>query len=426
MGVKVTVVGGGSTYTPELVEGFVTRADRFPLDDLVLLDVDPERLEVVGGLAERMLAKAGYDGALTLTGDRDRALEDADFVVVQLRVGGQAARYLDETIPPRFGCVGQETTGPGGFAKALRTVPVVLELAEETSKRGAPGAWFVDFTNPTGLVTQALLDEGHRAIGLCNVAIGFQRRFAQAFGVEPERVELEHVGLNHLSWERAVLVDGVDRLPEILSTRIDLLADETPAELVRALGAIPSYYLHYYYLTEEVIERQRTERTRAEEVMDIEAGLFELYRDPDLAEKPELLERRGGAFYSEAAAQLITSLHEGTGDLQVVNVRNEGAVPDLPDDAVVEILARIDRDGAHPIPVAPLPPEMLGLVEHVKAYERLAVRAATTGDRTIALKALMTNPLVRDYRTAVPLLEALLEANLQHLPRFFPGELRLP
>jgi 6-phospho-beta-glucosidase len=423
MGVKVAVVGGGSTYTPELVEGFVTRADRVPIDDLVLLDVDPERLEVVGGLAGRMLAKAGYDGTLTLTGDRDRALEGADFVVVQLRVGGQAARYLDETIPPRFGCVGQETTGPGGFAKALRTVPIVLELAEETVRRGTPGAWFVDFTNPTGLVTQALLDQGHRAIGLCNVAIGFQRRFAHAFDVEPERVELEHVGLNHLSWERAVRVDGVDRLPEILSTRIDLVADETdmPAELIRALGAIPSYYLHYYYLTDEVIERQRTERTRAEEVMDIEAGLLELYRDPDLAEKPELLERRGGAFYSEAAAQLIASLHEGTGDLQVVNVRNVGALPDLADDAVVEILARIDRDGAHPIPLGPVAPEMLGLVEHAKAYERLAVQAATTGDRTIALKALMTNPLVRDYRTAVPLLEALLEANRQHLPRFFPS-----
>jgi len=428
MGVKVAVVGGGSTYTPELVEGFVTRANRVPLDDLVLLDVDAERLEVVGGLAGRMLAKAGYDGSLTLTGDRDRALEGADFVVVQLRVGGQAARYLDETIPPRFGCIGQETTGPGGFAKALRTVPVVLELAEETAKRGAPGAWFVDFTNPTGLVTQALLDEGHRALGLCNVAIGFQRRFAEVFDVEPERVELEHVGLNHLSWERAVRIDGVDRLPEILSTRIDLVADESemPAELIRALGAIPSYYLHYYYLTDEVIERQRTERTRAEEVMDIEAGLLELYRDPDLAEKPELLERRGGAFYSEAAAQLIASLHEGTGDLQVVNVRNDGALPDLTDDAVVEILARIDREGAHPIPIAPLAPEMLGLVEHVKAYERLAVEAATTGDRTIALKALMTNPLVRDYRTAVPLLDALLEGNRQHLPRFFPGSPGLP
>ena len=423
MGVKVAVVGGGSTYTPELVEGFVTRANRVPLEDLVLLDVDPERLEVVGGLAGRMLAKAGYDGSLTLTGDRDRALEGADFVVVQLRVGGQAARYLDETIPPRFGCIGQETTGPGGFAKALRTVPVVLELAEETAKRGAPGAWFVDFTNPTGLVTQALLDEGHRAIGLCNVAIGFQRRFAEVFDVDPERVELEHVGLNHLSWERAVRIDGVDRLPEILSTRIELVADERemPAELIRALGAIPSYYLHYYYLTDEVIERQRTDRTRAEEVMDIEAGLLELYRDPDLAEKPELLERRGGAFYSEAAAQLIASLHEGTGDLQVVDVRNDGAIPDLPDDAVVEILARIDREGAHPIPIAPLAPEMLGLVEHVKAYERLAVEAATTGDRTIALKALMTNPLVRDYRTAVPLLAALLDGNRQHLPRFFHG-----
>ena len=385
MGVKVAVVGGGSTYTPELVEGFVTRADRVPVDDLVLLDVDPERLEVVGGLAGRMLAKVGYDGVLTLTGDRDQALEGADFVVVQLRVGGQAARYLDETIPPKFGCIGQETTGPGGFAKALRTVPVVLELAEETARRGAPGAWFVDFTNPTGLVTQALLDQGHRAIGLCNVAIGFQRRFAAAFGVEPERVELEHVGLNHLSWERAVRVDGVDRLPEILSTRIELVADETdmPAELIRALGAIPSYYLHYYYLTDEVIERQRTERTRAEEVMEIEAGLLELYRDPDLAEKPELLERRGGAFYSEAAAQLIASLHEGTGDVQVVNVRNDGALPDLPDDAVVEILARIDREGAHPIPLAPLAPEMLGLVEHVKAYERLAVEADRSEERRV-------------------------------------------
>jgi 6-phospho-beta-glucosidase len=422
MGVKVAVVGGGSTYTPELVEGFVTRGDRLPVDELVLLDVDPERLEIVGGLAGRMLAKAGYDGALTLTGDRDQSLEGADFVVVQLRVGGQAARYLDETIPPKFGCIGQETTGPGGFAKALRTVPVVLDLAEQTAKRGAPGAWFVDFTNPTGLVTQALLDEGYRAIGLCNVAVGFQRRFAAAFGVEPEQVELEHVGLNHLSWERAVRVDGVDRLPEILSGRIELVADGTdmPVELIRALGAIPSSYLHYYYLTDEVIERQRTERTRAEEVMDIEAGLLELYRDPNLAEKPELLERRGGAFYSEAAAQLIASLHAGTGDAQVVNVRNDGAIPDLPADAVVEILARIDREGAHPIPLAPLAPEMLGLVEHVKAYERLAIQAATTGDRTAALKALMTNPLVRDYRTAAPLLDALLKANRQHLPRFFP------
>lgn len=423
MGVKVSVVGGGSTYTPELVEGFVTRADRLPVDELVLLDVDPERLDVVGGLASRMLTRAGFEGKLVLTGHRDKALDGADFVIVQLRVGGQAARHVDETLPLEFGCIGQETTGPGGFAKALRTVPVVLELAEETARRGARGAWIVDFTNPTGIVTQALLDEGHRALGLCNVAIHVQRRFAAHFGVEPDRVELEHVGLNHLSWERAVKVDGVDRLPELLDEHIELIADGTgiPADLIRTLGAIPSSYLRYYYLTDQVLEEERTHRTRAEEVMEIEAGLLELYRDPGLDEKPKLLDQRGGAFYSEAAAQLVASLHAGTGDVQVVNLRNGGAIPDLPDDAVVEIPARIDRDGAHPAPLLPLSPELLGLVQHAKAYERLTVRAAMSGDRTVALKALATNPLVRDYGTAGPLLDALLDANRQHLPRFFPG-----
>ncbi len=416
---KVAVVGAGSTYTPELVEGFARRADRFPMDELALLDIDEERLSVVGALAGRMLRKVGWSGRLTPTAGRDEALEGADFVIVQLRVGGQAARYLDETIPLRFGCIGQETTGPGGFAKALRTVPVVLELAEQTAKRGAPGAWFVDFTNPTGLVTQALLDEGYRSLGLCNAAIGFQRSVARHFGVEPERVQLEHVGLNHLTWERKVLVDGVDRLADILEHLEEYSPEaEFPPELVRALGAIPSYYLHYYYLTGAELERQRTHRTRAEEVMEIEAGLLELYRDPNLDVKPKLLEERGGAFYSEAAAQLVTSLHADAGDVQVVNVRNGGAIPNLAADDVVEVSARIDREGAHPMPVEPLPPEMLGLVQHAKAYERLTIAAAKSGDRILALKALMANPLVPDYETAASLLEALLEANRQHLPRF--------
>jgi 6-phospho-beta-glucosidase len=422
MGVKVAVVGGGSTYTPELVEGFVTRGERLPVDELVLLDIDAERLEIVGALAERMMRRAGWGGRLILTQDRLEAIDGAHFVIVQLRVGQQAARYRDETIPPRHGCIGQETTGPGGFAKALRTVPVVLELAELTDERGAPGAWFVDFTNPTGLVTQALLDAEHRAIGLCNVAIGFQRRFARHFGVEPERVQLEHVGLNHLTWERKVLVDGVDRLPEILEDAIDLVADETamPAELIRSIGAIPSYYLHYYYLANRVIEQQKTSRTRAEEVMEIEAGLLELYRDPALDTKPKLLEERGGAFYSDAAAALVASLHAGTGDVQVVNIRNDGAIPDLPDDDVVEIAATIDRDGAHPLSVPGLSPDMLALVQHAKAYERLTIEAAMSGDRDVALRALMTNPLVRDFDVAVPLLEELLEADRDLLPRFYP------
>ncbi len=431
MGVKVAVVGGGSTYTPELVEGFVRRDDRLPVDELVLLDIDRERLEIVGALAERMMRKVGWTGLLGLTTDRLQAIEGADFVIVQLRVGGNQARFLDETIPLEFGCIGQETTGPGGFAKALRTVPVVLELARLTAERGAPGAWFVDFTNPTGLVTQALLDDGHRAIGLCNVAIGFQRDFAEIFGVDPGRVQLDHVGLNHLTWERAVLVDGVDRLPELLDVDADVatparkyldeLDEEIPLEIARSLRAIPSSYLRYYYLNDRVMRELLGGRNRAKEVMAIEAGLLELYKDPQLDAKPKLLEERGGAFYSDAAAALVASLHAGTGDVQVVNLRNGGAIPNLPDDDVVEISARIDADGAHPIATQPLAPEMLGLVQHAKAYERLAIEAAISGDRTMALKSLLANPLVGDYERARPLLDALLSANEAFLPRFFPG-----
>ncbi|HTK46092.1 MAG TPA: 6-phospho-beta-glucosidase, partial [Patescibacteria group bacterium] len=227
---KLAVVGGGSTYTPELIEGIARRAERLEVDELVLLDIDAERLEIVGGLAARMLKRLEWPGRLTLTGDTDAAIDGASFVLIQLRVGGQAARLVDETLPPQFGTIGQETTGAGGFAKALRTVPIVLDLAERVGKRAAPGAWIVDFTNPVGIVSQALLDEGHRAIGLCNVAIGFQREFAKRYGVEPERVELGHVGLNHLSWERSVLVDGVDRLPEII-------AGEGAAEIAEWVGS---------------------------------------------------------------------------------------------------------------------------------------------------------------------------------------------
>jgi 6-phospho-beta-glucosidase len=424
VGLKVAVVGGGSTYTPELVEGFVGHSDRLPVDELVLLDPDPERLEVVGGLATRILARHGFAGSLVLTSDLRRAVDGANFVLVQLRIGGQQARLSDETLPLRFGCIGQETTGPGGFAKALRTVPVVLDIAEQAARDAAPDAWLVDFTNPVGIVTQALLDEGHRAVGLCNVGIGFQRRFASLLGAAPSEVELEHVGLNHLSWERAVRVHGEDRLPELIDRFGDELADMigVPASLIRLLGAIPSYYLRYYYLTDEVLEEERARghRSRAEEVMDIERDLIEMYRDPGLDHKPELLEQRGGAFYSEAAAQLIASLHAGTGDVQIVDVRNEGAIPDLPADAVVEVPARIERTGPQPLSLEPLAPELLGLVHQAKAYERLAAGAAVTGSRDLALKALLANPLVPSFGVATGLLDALLDANRHHLPRFFP------
>ena len=418
---KVAVIGGGSTYTPELVEGFGLRRDVLPVEELVLHDIDQSRLDVVGGLAERILRKLEFPGRLTLTTDRESAVEDADFVLVQLRVGGLRARLQDETIPPKFGCIGQETTGPGGFAKALRTVPVVLEIAEDTARLGAAGAWLLDFTNPAGLVTQGLIDHGHRAIGLCNIPIGFQRDLAKQLGVEPSQVQLEHVGLNHLSWERRVMVDGVDRLPELIAGFSDQLGEDVdlPGDLVRLLRAIPSYYLRYFYLTDEILEKQRSEQPRAEEVMEIERGLLEMYADPKLDVKPKLLEQRGGAFYSEAAAMLVESLHTDRGDVQVVNVRNDGAIPNIADDAVVEVACRIDASGATPLPVEPLAPEMLGLVEQVKAYERLTVAAAVSGDRDLALKALMANPLTSQYRVAKPLLDALLEANREHLPRFF-------
>ena len=417
------MVGGGSTYTPELIEGFHVRRERLPVDELVLQDIDDERLEVVGGLARRILEKHEWPGRLVATEDLDRALDGAAYVIVQLRVGGQAARLVDETLPLEFGCIGQETTGPGGFAKALRTVPVVLDIAEQTAQRGAKGAWLIDFTNPVGIVMQALLDDGHRAIGLCNSAMGFKRRFARMLDVSPERVLLDHVGLNHLTWERAVWVDGEDRLPELIASSAAEIAKDIgiPEGLIHLLHAVPSYYLRYYYSTDEVFREQVSgvKRSRAEEVMAIETGLLEMYRDPHLTEKPTLLEKRGGAYYSEAAAQLIASLHDGTGDTQVVDMRNDGALPDLPDDAVVEIPARVEADGAHADGLNPMQPEMLGLVQQVKAYERLTVKAAVDGDRDAALKALLANPLVARYNVARPLLDALLEANRAHLPRFF-------
>jgi 6-phospho-beta-glucosidase len=421
MGLKVVVIGGGSTYTPELIDGLARRADRLPIDELVLHDIDSERLAVVGGLAERMLRRSGWSGRLTQTTDREAAIDGADFVLVQLRIGGQAARLVDETLPLRFGTIGQETTGAGGFAKALRTIPVVLELADLTRRTAASGAWMIDFTNPVGIVTQALLDAGQRAIGLCNVAINIQRDVARRLGVDPQRVDLEQVGLNHLSWVRHARVDGVDRLPELLASQGDEIAldMDLPAEAFHRLGAIPSYYLRYYYSFAEVLGRQQNGHSRAEEVADIERRLLEMYRDPTLDVKPALLADRGGAFYSEVAAQLLASLNDGRGDVQVVDVRNDGSLPGLPDGDVVEIPARIDHEGAHPLPQAAMPDEIADLVRAVKRYERLTVKAALSGDRDEALAALSANPLVGPHTDPEPLLDALLEANRRFLPAFF-------
>ncbi len=415
---KIAVVGGGSTYTPELVDGLGRLYDVLPVDELVLVDPAAERLELVGDFGRRILARLGHPGRLTTSTDLAPALEGVDAVLLQLRVGGQAARRQDETWPLECGCVGQETTGAGGLAKALRTVPVVLDIAERV-RATAPDAWIVDFTNPVGIVTRALLQEGHRAVGLCNVAIGLQRRFAAWLGVEPEAVHLDHVGLNHLTWERAATVDGVDRLPELLDGRRDEIAEslELPAELLDTLGVVPSYYLRYFYAHDEVVAEQRASGSRAARVAEIEQELLTMYADPALDEKPALLGERGGAYYSEAAVQLAASLLGSgpTPTTQVVNLRNDGTLPDLPDDAVVEVPAEVDGAGVRPVAVAPLAPLYAGLVAAVTAYEHLALDAALRGGYDRVFQALLAHPLVGQVDLAHGLTDRLIAHNRDHL-----------
>jgi len=320
-------------------------------------------------------------------------------VLIQIRVGGQAARLEDETRPLACGCIGQETTGAGGFAKAMRTVPVVLDIAE----RVPPSAWIVDFTNPVGIVTRALLDAGHRAVGLCNVAIGIQRHAARLLGVEPRRVVVDQVGLNHLTWVRAVYLDGDDVMPALLAEHGDELAEGAglPRWLLDELGAIPSYYLHYFYAHDAVLTEQLNGAVpRAARVAEIERELLQMYRDPALTEKPALLEQRGGAFYSEAAVGLVKSLSSGDGAIHEVDIRNAGTLAGLADDDVVEVPARVGRDGPAPLEQRPLAPELLGLVQHVAAYERLAAEAAVTRDEATARKALLAHPLIGQHELA--------------------------
>ncbi|MFD9543856.1 6-phospho-beta-glucosidase [Streptomyces sp. NPDC060022] len=417
---KLAVVGGGSTYTPELIDGFARLRDTLPVEELVLIDPAADRLELVGGLARRIFAKQAHAGRITTTTDLDAGVDGADAVLLQLRVGGQAARGQDETWPLECGCVGQETTGAGGLAKALRTVPVVLDIAERV-RRTNPDAWIIDFTNPVGIVTRALLQAGHKAVGLCNVAIGFQRKFARLLDVTPAEVHLDHVGLNHLSWELGVRLggpDGENVLPKLLAEHGDTIADDLrmPRQIVDRLGVVPSYYLRYFYAHDEVVRELGTKPSRAAEVAAMEKELLAMYGDPALDEKPALLGKRGGAFYSEAAVDLAAALLGGGGSaVQVVNTYNNGTLPFLPDDAVIEVQARVDRTGATPLAVPALDPLYAGLIANVTAYEDLALEAALRGGRDRVFKALLSHPLIGQYEYAEALTDRLIAHNREHL-----------
>ncbi len=428
---KVAVIGGGSSYTPELINGFLERIGSFPVTELWLMDILPERLDVVGGFAQRMVAAKGSPFAVHLTTDQRETVRGASYVITQLRVGGMQARREDEYLGRRHGLIGQETTGVGGMAKALRTIPVVLNVAHDMHEL-APGALLVNFTNPSGLVTEALAryTPDVPAVGVCNGPITTKMGILEALGkrlstpIDPDRAELDTLGLNHLSWHRGLKVDSEDVWPQIMEGYLARLrADPDPAwdpRTIESLGMIPNSYLQYYYHTDRKLAAQaKWPPSRAEEVMAIEKSLLAQYAEPDRTDPPEDLMKRGGAYYSTVATQLLNAHYNDLGETHVVNVPHGGAVPDWPADWVLEMPCRVDADGIHPLPAEPLPLVCFGLLAHVKAYELLTVEAAIHGDRKAAHQALLAHPLGPMADKVQSVLDDMLETHREYLPQFW-------
>jgi len=421
---KITVVGGGSSYTPELIDGFIQNEKNLKVGEIALFDIDEERLEIVGGMAKRMVNYAEMDTRVTTSSSRQPAIEGARFVLSSMRVGQMAARIKDEKIPLKYDVIGQETTGPGGTFKAFRTIPVTLDIAREM-ERYAPDAWFINFTNPSGIMTEALLKHTNlNVVGLCNNPINTIAAMAEAFHVKDSDVFLEWVGLNHVNWVRRVYVKGQD-VTQMLMDRLEEFRDieEMPQydpDLVRTLGVFPTYYLQYYYYhPHKVAEAKAAEKTRGETVYEVEKELMRMYADPKVLKKPEELSKRGGARYSEAAVNLILSLMLDRRDVQIVVARNGTSLPDLPPDASVEVPCVVGANGVTPLSMGPLPESIRALCQQAKAWESAVVKAAVSGSRRDAILAMMQNPLVPDFPTAVSLVDDMLEAHKEYLPQFF-------
>ncbi|MCM3054694.1 6-phospho-beta-glucosidase [Caldibacillus thermoamylovorans] len=434
-GIKIVTIGGGSSYTPELVEGFITRYHELPIKELWLVDIEEgkEKLEIVGGLAKRMVEKANVPMKVFLTLDRREALKNADFVTTQLRVGLLDARIKDERIPLKYGMIGQETNGAGGLFKAFRTIQVMRDIVKDIQEL-CPNAWLVNFTNPAGLVTEAILNySGYKkVIGVCNVPVNMKISIAKLLNVPVEAVDIKIAGLNHMSYGLDVFVNGESRLSEV----IELLADTKiqmsmknivplpwNPDFIRALGVIPSPYHRYYYKTKEILTAELSDyekgRTRAEVVKELEEGLFEQYKNPNLNVKPPQLEKRGGAYYSNVACSLISSIYNDKKDIQILNVRNDGAISDLPEDAVVEVNCVVTKQGPIPLTVGRLPIAISGLIQQIKSFERVAIEAAITGSYEKALLALCIHPLITSEEVAKKILDELLEVHKPYLPQFF-------
>ena len=430
---KVVTVGGGSGYTPELIDGFIRRHDELPVSEYWLVDIEAgeEKLAVVGALAQRMVKKAGIDMTVHLTTNPQEALAGADFVTTQIRVGQLAARIQDEKIPLRYGVLGQETTGPGGFMKAQRTIPVLLDLCQNMETL-CPDAWLINFTNPAGIVTEAIAKYSPiKSLGICSGANSMMRDIAGAYGVEREDVYARIIGLNHLIFADRIAVTGQDFTADFIEKLAQGVGSNTlknipdlglPAEFIRSLKLYPLSYLKYFYMNREMVEHEINELqhggTRGEQSLVIEKSLFELYRDPNLCEKPAALSARGGALYSDTACSIISSIYNNKREIHVVNVPNQGTTPDLPDDAVIETNAMIDSLGAHPLAYGRLPTSVRGLIQSVKAFEELTVEAAITGNRQTALLALSAHPLVPSVDIAEKILADYLAANRDYLPQY--------
>lgn len=429
---KLAIIGGGSSYTPELVEGVLKRLAYLPVKEIYFVDVEAgqEKLEIIAALAKRMVAKHGADIVIQASLDRRKAIADADFVMTQFRVGGLQARANDERIPLKYDVIGQETTGPGGFAKALRTIPVILDVCKDIEAL-APNAWMLNFTNPAGLVTEAVQKYTKvKTIGLCNVPVSMSMMIADMMACQPEDLTLECAGLNHLLWAHRAWLNGENITAQVLEKVGDganfsmknIFEEPWDPAFLKALGAIPCPYHRYFYQTEAMLadekESAAKEGTRAEQVMATEQALFELYKDVTLDEKPALLEERGGAYYSDASLNLVDALYNNRNTINVVNVRNNGTLNFLPDDAVIECSAVVGSAGARPLVIESLSPAVSGLIHQVKAYEQLTVEAAVHGDYDKALMALTNNPLVPDISKAKAILDDILRTNYDYLPQF--------
>lgn len=429
---KIAVIGGGSTYTPELINGFLERMATLPLGELWLMDIDQERLSIVGGFAQRMVKAKGSPFQVILTADQRLAVKDASYVITQLRVGQMPARVADEYLGLRHGLIGQETTGVGGMAKALRTIPVVLQIANDMRQLAKPGALLANFTNPAGLVTQALQKYAPDvpSVGVCNVAVTTKmyilNRLGQRLGSEitPDRAELDTLGLNHLSWHRGFTVDGEDIWPQVLEATLEELRSEPEPEwdlhTVEVLGMLPNYYLQYFYHTDRKLKAQRNwPPSRGEQVIEIEKDLLRQYAHPDLVEPPAELMLRGGAYYSTVATQLLNAHYNDLGETHIVNTAHRGTVKGWPEDWVLEMPCRVDKTGIHPLPAEPLPVVCYGLLAQVKAYELLTVEAAVHGDRDAAFQALLAHPLGPTADCIQILLDDMLATNRPYLPQFW-------